>query len=283
MVKVRVIVIALSTLCCAAQKSFAEPVEMQLELARVECGNHMAGLRKKTAIWRWVGVGIAALGGLTASVAGLTASRSERLRTRKRWGYLALVSGALAAASPFLPKGEEFRASLLRSDKHYIVGFKVQRQLPSLDPAKSFRQEGAKYALARFTDCLAEEPSEDVPDLPTPGQVDGIVQHHLALVEGPSGRQNYSLYHLGDGDIISVPDLQVKVGVRFFERGGYTFARFWIEPRGMASLQQPPVLGPGTIEFPGEAGSYILDVLSLSSKDRSASVRLRSVSREIND
>jgi hypothetical protein len=65
-----------------------------------------------------------------------------------------------------------------------------------------------------------------------------------------------------------------EVGAHFFEREGRFLARFWVAPQGGAMLQQPPVLGPGPIEFPAQNGTYRLDVLSLDAVKGRATVRL---------
>jgi hypothetical protein len=144
----------------------ADEVEKQLSTAGRECSQHIEALRTKADTWRWVTVAIAAIGGMTASLTGLKAGLSKS-NTRRRWGYAALVSGILAAVSPLLPKTDELRTQLVLSDQHRIVGLKVQRQLADLDPKLAFRSEAAKYAMARFTDCIAEEPPKEIPNLPT--------------------------------------------------------------------------------------------------------------------
>jgi hypothetical protein len=159
-------VVVTGSLCFAASMLMADSLEERLDAARRECEQRMSGLRTEAAKWRWIGGGFAALGGVTASLTGLTAGLTAQSQARRRWGYVALVSGALAAASPFLPQAEEFRRVLLLADRHYVVGLKVQRQLSELDPARSFRREVGKYAISRFTECIAEEPPKEVPDLP---------------------------------------------------------------------------------------------------------------------
>jgi MFS family permease len=136
-----------------------------LEGAKKECVAHLAALNSKAETWRWIAVALAALGGGIASFSGVRAGLSKRDVARK-WGYAALVSGVLAAVSPFLPKSEGFRDRLTQSDRHYIVGLKVQRQLDGLEPGL-VQAEAANYAMARFTDCLAEDPPKAVPELPS--------------------------------------------------------------------------------------------------------------------
>jgi hypothetical protein len=73
---------------------------------------------------------------------------------------------------------------------------------------------------------------------------------------------------------VSIPGLG-EVAVRFFERNGFQFARFSLAPEGEGMLQQPPVMGPGGIDFPAAAGTYHLDVLTLDMTEKRANVRLR--------
>lgn len=80
-----------------------------------------------------------------------------------------------------------------------------------------------------------------------------------------------------EGASASFPGLGAAVGALFFEREGRFLARFWVTPEGEGMLQQPPVLGPGSIRFPASKGTYHLEVLSLNREERSAEVRLRLV------
>lgn len=84
-------------------------------------------------------------------------------------------------------------------------------------------------------------------------------------------------YTLSEGNPVSIPGLEAQVGANFYEREGYAFARFWVAPPGQGMLQQPPVFGPGPIEFPAQNGTYHLDVQSLDLTQQKATVRLRFV------
>ena len=86
-----------------------------------------------------------------------------------------------------------------------------------------------------------------------------------------------SSYEVDEGSPVSIPGLGTEVGVRFFERDGYSFARFWVAPQGQAMLEKPPTMGPGTIEFTGQNGTYYLEVVSLNPGEKRATVRLRFV------
>ncbi|HEV8582253.1 MAG TPA: CHAT domain-containing protein [Thermoanaerobaculia bacterium] len=84
-------------------------------------------------------------------------------------------------------------------------------------------------------------------------------------------------YALSEGNPVSIPSLDAQVGANFYEREGHGFARFWVAPPGQGMLQQPPVVGPGPIEFPAQNGTYHLDVQSLDLTQKKALVRLRFV------
>jgi hypothetical protein len=84
-----------------------------------------------------------------------------------------------------------------------------------------------------------------------------------------------SSYALSDGSPVSIPDLNAEVGAQFYERQGHRYATFWVAPSGQGTLQQPPVVGPGSIAFPASSGTYHLDVLSLDLTEKRASIRLR--------
>ena len=82
-------------------------------------------------------------------------------------------------------------------------------------------------------------------------------------------------YALSDGSPVSIPDLNAEVGANFYVREGHGFARFWVATPDQGMLQQPPVVGPGPIEFPAQNGTYHLDVVSLNLAEKRATVRLR--------
>jgi hypothetical protein len=157
--------ILLAGCLCFSPLAFGSEQDAGVHDARRECAAHMADLRMSAQTWRWVSIFVAVLGGVTASLTGLKAGLSEPEVGRK-WGYAALVSGAIAAASPLLPKTEEFRDKLAASDRHYVVGLKVERQLDVFDSESPYRTNSANYAIARFTDCLADSPADSIPDLP---------------------------------------------------------------------------------------------------------------------
>ncbi|HEY0554891.1 MAG TPA: CHAT domain-containing protein [Thermoanaerobaculia bacterium] len=83
-----------------------------------------------------------------------------------------------------------------------------------------------------------------------------------------------SSYKIGQGSSTSISSLNTEVGANFYETQGHAFARFWISPPGEGTLQQPPVVGPGSIEFPAQNGTYRLDVLSLDLEGKQATVKL---------
>lgn len=101
-----------------------------------------------------------------------------------------------------------------------------------------------------------------------------IVTDH-PLERKPDPPRSRSSYELLDGDSVRVSDLEAEVGAQFFEREGYVLARFSVTPKSSGMLQQPPVMGKGTIDFPAENGTYHLDVLGLDRAARRATIRLR--------
>lgn len=84
-----------------------------------------------------------------------------------------------------------------------------------------------------------------------------------------------SAYTISHGDSVRISGLEAEVGAHFFEREGYSFARFSVSPKGLGMLQQPAVMATGTIKFPAENGTYHLDVLGLDKVEKNATVRLR--------
>ncbi len=102
------------------------------------------------------------------------------------------------------------------------------------------------------------------PTVPTPAPDPPVVLAPSALVVTTDSPVHFS-------------HLAADVGAKFFEREGYKLARFWVAPQGLGMLEQPPVMGPGTIAFPvpGGGGIYYLDVTSLDKEAQRATVRLR--------
>lgn len=119
-----------------------------------------------------------------------------------------------------------------------------------------------------------ETPRHTLPSKPDPKPVE---EDAVAVVPPHPAPPRKSSYELSGDTPVSIPELGAEVGARFFDRDGFSFARFYVAPQGEAMLEQPPIMGPGSIEFPSANGTYHLDVLSLDRKGKRATVRLRLV------
>jgi len=95
----------------------------------------------------------------------------------------------------------------------------------------------------------------------------------------PAAPRASSSYTVSQESPVSVPGLQAEIGANFFEREGFSLVRFSITSSGEGTLQHAPVMGPGSIEFPAQSGTYRLDVLSLDPARKRATVRLSFVSK----
>ena len=142
--------------------------------------------------------------------------------------------------------------------------------------------EEPNYTNNSFTEATPTPPPPETPTLeedtpPKPHKVEDTSHqsNRLEPEPTPTPPPARSTYELGDGDSVLVPGLEAEVGAQFFERAGYTTARFSVSPKDLGMLQQPPVMGTGTIDFPAENGTYLLDVLSLDRTAKRATVRLR--------
>jgi hypothetical protein len=160
-----------------------------LTAARKQCEARLRSLRSSAEFWRWFAIFAAGLGGGVAAASGIAAGRTEGRNekvlgiTGKVWGFVALLSGGLAATTSITPKPDTYISSLASVDRHYIVGFKVERQIPSV-VARSVstveeqnKQILVAYSLARYTECLSQTPSEvpDIPDLSDlPKRIPGV-------------------------------------------------------------------------------------------------------------
>lgn len=134
---------------------------------------------------------------------------------------------------------------------------------------------GTDIVIATPTPPPAETPPKD--KTPVEPRKPAVTSHQgsITVPEPEPDPPVRSTYELRDGDSVRVPGLEAEVGAQFFEREGYSFARFSVSSRDLGMLQQPPVMGTGTIDFPAENGTYHLDVLSLDRTAKRATVRLR--------
>lgn len=120
-----------------------------------------------------------------------------------------------------------------------------------------------------------EEPKEE-PKPVVKQQIDRREETETPRIDDPpSSKPKSSSFLVSEGSPASFPDLGAEVGASFFDRDGYSFARFWVASQEEGMLQQPPVMGPGSIAFPTSRGTYYLDILSLSLPEKRATVRLR--------
>lgn len=133
---------------------------------------------------------------------------------------------------------------------------------PEVEPAPPRRQREIE-AGQRSTQ------QQDKEILTEPAQTEPVPEPPKPKPEPPSS------YELSEGTPVHIPGLDAEVSAQFFERNGFSFARFSVGPSGQGMLQQPPVMGPGPLEFPASNGTYHLDVLSLNLAERRARVRLR--------
>ncbi|HVR98697.1 MAG TPA: CHAT domain-containing protein, partial [Thermoanaerobaculia bacterium] len=82
-------------------------------------------------------------------------------------------------------------------------------------------------------------------------------------------------YEVSEGSPVFIPDLEAEVGATFFDSEGHSFAHFWVAPRGMEMLKQPPIMSPQSIAFPSpNGGTYRLNVKTLNLEAKSAEVAL---------
>ena len=136
-----------------------------LASAERQCAIRIESLQTQADRRRLIGICVAAVGGLVAAGTGLRAGLTEKSISQK-WGVLALIAGVLSAVSPALPRAEDIHVKVLLADRQHTVGLKMERQLDYLDPNGAFRTHTEQYAIARFTECLAEEPAKEIPDPP---------------------------------------------------------------------------------------------------------------------
>lgn len=184
---------------------------------------------------------------------------------RKRSVYLLVLAGLSATGIGitlpiWFPRVEPAPAS---TASHDVTVPQMSTAIPEPTPTPAPQEE-------------TPTPPKPKPEKPTV-QTQGTQRTQEKPVEEPVPAPTpavRSSYELGEGSPVSIPGL-AEVGARFFEREGRSFARFWIAPQGQGMLERPPVLGPGTIDFVGQNGTYHLDVLSLDLTGKRATVRLR--------
>lgn len=150
-------------LLCLASAAAADPTAADLGEAR--CDQTITTLEKQlthlTLMGNILAVSGAALAALGSAVAGASTGR-------KSW--IASAVGIVGAIVTALPKTLPDRADLQRrislADQHRSHGLKTVQQIPLLQD-KDFVIQCQQYAISRFVDCSADEPTKDVPDLPS--------------------------------------------------------------------------------------------------------------------
>jgi hypothetical protein len=141
---------------------------------------------------------------------------------------------------------------------------------PAVGPAREPVPAVTPFETPTPTPPPAETPAPPKPHTIKP-KADAQPESHSVV---PPARSNSS-YVLSEGNPVFIPGLEAEVGARFFERDGYSFARFSIAPQDAGMLEHPPVMSTGTLDFPSQNGTYHLDVLSLDKAAKRATVRLR--------
>jgi hypothetical protein len=150
-------------LLCLASTAAADQATM--DLGRAGCDQTIARLEKQLShttllgtIFAAAGAGLAALG---SAVAGASTGRRAWIA-----GAVGVV-GAIVTALPktALPDRVEIQRRLSLADQHRNRGVKTVLQIPLLEE-KAFVIQCQQYAIARFVDCSADEPSKEVPELP---------------------------------------------------------------------------------------------------------------------
>ncbi|HKI04658.1 MAG TPA: CHAT domain-containing protein [Thermoanaerobaculia bacterium] len=169
-------------------------------------------------------------------------------------GVLALGLGLGAAWWPF---GQERQAEPVKRSDPPVEERRLPAPQPEPTPLQAETKPPAPVASKPKTVKVQEPPAEKPSD--------------------PKPLPTSSSYVVSEDSPVSIPGLEAEVGARFFERDGYSFARFWVSPPGEGMLQQPPVMRPGGLAFPARDGTYHLDILSLDPVQKNARVRLRFV------
>lgn len=208
----------------------------------------------------------AALFNVPAEAFSKPLAASEPIRSRRLpylFGAVALAAGVGFGATqwPFSPETKQEPVSTIASqpeEPSALTTDEVPEISQKSDPQRKGKEENSP--ISTKPTIPIEQPKE--PELKPPPPVES--------------RFNSS-YVVSEGSPASIPDLGAEVGAHFFQRDGYSLARFWVAPQGQGMLQNPPIMGPGSIEFPAEHGTYHLDVLSLSLPEGRAMVRLRFV------
>lgn len=156
--------------------------------------------------------------------------------------------------------------------------WRLQRHMePNSSPSPSLKEE----KVASVSDLTSEtapppnlepvaspvqEQEQDIRSLPT--RTKPVPEPTHSRPAAPSS------FELSRDNSVVIPGL-AEVSAHFFERSGFHLARFSVAPPGQGLLEQPPVMGPKSIQFPAPKGTYHLDVLSLNAVEGRARVRLR--------
>lgn len=169
------------------------------------------------------------------------------------------------------------------------LSFAALQWRSGLETQQKSSPEDSRENRSSLTTDVADPPAPEV--LEKEGEEEKSRQEEQRVVEPPVDRKvetgnpkpedppppkpKPSSFLVSEGSPASFPDLGAEVGASFFDRGGFSLARFWVTSQEGGMLEQPPVMGPGSIAFPTSKGTYHLDILSLNLPEKSARVRLR--------
>ncbi|MFT3924497.1 MAG: hypothetical protein QM778_18305 [Myxococcales bacterium] len=104
-------------------------------------------------------------GAALAAIGSALAGFLDKISLRRVAGVAGAVGAVVSVLPKTLPDLAELNSRLMRADRHWTTGDKVQAQLSLLD--SSVRNACEKYAIARFVDCASESAPENVPELPS--------------------------------------------------------------------------------------------------------------------
>jgi hypothetical protein len=157
------ILFGLLLLPAAASADEASTSSRDADLGLASCSRTIDGLKAQLAhvallgnVFTLVGAGVA---GLCSAIAGGSTGKKSAIAAAIG------VAGAIVAALPkTLPDRADIQRKISLADQHRVRGEKTVGQLGYLHG--SFTDTCRQYAISRFIECTAEEPSANVPDLP---------------------------------------------------------------------------------------------------------------------
>jgi hypothetical protein len=153
-------------LCLLLLSGTVYAANTELVAAEHECSGQLTEYRQDARAQRSYKTLLTILGALISAGFGLWAGFIDHDVKRSRiLGVSSVIGGLVTTIGASLTAGDMTWELYRRAAKHHDIGAKIARQIPYLSNNTN-KLVAEQYVMARYSDCLALEPTDSVPDLP---------------------------------------------------------------------------------------------------------------------